>query len=67
MAVKQLTEGDTVGLTGEVTMVHDDGTVTIHLHGYVYPLTLGARKGSLATLPRVSCPHPPSRQFLGSP
>ena len=23
-------------------MVHDDGTVTINLHGYVYPLTLRA-------------------------
>ena len=40
MASSNLTEGDTVGLTGEVTMVHDDGTVTISLHGYVYPLTL---------------------------
>ena len=28
MAAK-LSEGDTVGLTGEVTMVHDDGTVTL--------------------------------------
>ncbi len=42
MASSNLTEGDTVGLTGEVTMVHDDGTVTISLHGYVYPLTLRA-------------------------
>ena len=32
----KLSEGDTVGLTGEVTLVHDDGTVTVHLHGYVY-------------------------------
>ena len=32
MPVK-LTEGDTVGLTGEVTLVHDDGTVTVRLHG----------------------------------
>ena len=39
MATSKLTEGDTVGLTGEVTMVHDGGTVTINLHGYVYPLT----------------------------
>ena len=43
MASSKLTEGDTVGLTGEVTMVHDDGTVTISLHGYVYPLTLRGR------------------------
>ena len=43
MAAKQLSEGDTVGLTAEVTMVHDDGTVTVNLHGYVYPLTLPAR------------------------
>ena len=38
MAAEQLSGGDTVGLTAEVTMVHDDGTVTIKLHGYVYPL-----------------------------
>jgi hypothetical protein len=38
MAAAKLSEGDTVGLTGEVTMVHDDDTVTIHLPGYVYPL-----------------------------
>ena len=42
MAAKQANRGDTVGLTGEVTMVHDDGTVTINLHGYVYPPTLRA-------------------------
>ena len=46
MAAK-LSEGDTVGLTGEVTMVHDDGTVTINLHGYDYPLTLRAEHLSL--------------------
>jgi hypothetical protein len=28
----KLSEGDTVGMTG--TIVHDDGTVTIRLHGY---------------------------------
>ncbi len=32
----QLSEGDTVGMTGEVTLVHDDGTVTVRLHGYDY-------------------------------
>ena len=47
MANSKLTEGDTFGLTGEVTMVHDDGTVTISLHGYVYPLTLRGEHLSL--------------------
>ena len=28
-----LDEGDTIGLTGEVTHVHDDGKVTIRLSG----------------------------------
>ena len=46
-ANSKLTEGDTFGLTGEVTMVHDDGTVTISLHGYVYPLTLRGEHLSL--------------------
>ena len=41
MPVK-LTEGDTVGLTGEVTLLHDDGTVTVRLHGLPLPITIGA-------------------------
>jgi hypothetical protein len=40
MAAK-LSEGDTVGMTGEVAIVHDDGRVTVRLHGYGYPLTIG--------------------------
>ncbi len=52
MATK-LSEGDTVGLTGEVTLVHDDGTVTISLHGYVYPLTLRAEHLSLIAKSRT--------------
>ena len=28
-----------ISMTGEVTIVHDDGTVTVHLHGYDIPLT----------------------------
>lgn len=35
----KLSQGDTVGLTGEVTHVHDDGTVTVRLHGYDFPIT----------------------------
>ena len=34
MATK-LSEGDTtIAMQGEVTPVHDDGTVTVWLHGY---------------------------------
>jgi hypothetical protein len=42
-----LSEGDTVGMTGEVTIVHDDGTVTIRLHGYDIPVTTRAEHLSL--------------------
>ena len=42
-----LGEGDTVGLTAEVSIVHDDGTVTIWLHGYSVPITLRAEHLSL--------------------
>ena len=38
MATK-LSEGDTISVTGEVTLVHGDGTVTVRLHGYDVPLT----------------------------
>ena len=38
MAAK-LSEGDTITMTGEVTLVHDDGTVTVRLHGYDVPVT----------------------------
>ena len=33
MALK-LSEGDTVGMAGEVSLIHDDGTVTLRLRGY---------------------------------
>ena len=29
----KLVEGDTVAMQGEVTLVHDDATVTVRLHG----------------------------------
>ena len=32
MASEKLSEGDTVTMTGEVTRVNDDGTVTVRLH-----------------------------------
>ena len=42
-----LGEGDTVGLTAEVSIVHDDGTVTIWLSGYAVPITIRAEHLSL--------------------
>ena len=38
MAAK-LSEGDTISMQGEVTIVHDDGTVTVRLHGFATPIT----------------------------
>ena len=38
MAAK-LAEGDTIAMQGEVGMVHDDGSVTVWLHGYDEPIT----------------------------
>ena len=38
----KFSEGDTVGMTGEVSIVHDDGTVTLLLPGYDIPLTTRA-------------------------
>ena len=35
----KLSEGDTIVMQGEVTMVHDDGSVTVRLHGYDVPIT----------------------------
>jgi preprotein translocase subunit YajC len=43
----KLTEGDTVGLTGEVTRINDDGAVTVRLHGFGTPITLRAEHLSL--------------------
>ena len=31
--------GDTIAMQGEVTHVHDDGTLTVRLHGFAYPVT----------------------------
>jgi hypothetical protein len=39
MASSKLSEGDTISMTGEVTRVNDDGTVTVRLHGFEYPIT----------------------------
>jgi hypothetical protein len=46
MATK-LAEGDTICTQGEVTMVHEDGTVTVRLHGFDYPVTVSAEHLSL--------------------
>ena len=35
----KLAEGDTISMQGGVTIVHDDGTVTVQLHGYEVPVT----------------------------
>ena len=37
----------TVGMTGEVTIIHDDGRVTLRLHGYDTPVTVRAEHSSL--------------------
>ena len=34
----KLSEGDTIVLQGEVTLVHDDDRVTVRLHGYDVPV-----------------------------
>ena len=34
-------------MQGEVTIVHDDGTVTLRLHGFNTPITIGAEHLSL--------------------
>jgi hypothetical protein len=38
MATK-LSEGDTIAMQGEVTLVYDDGTVTVRLHDHDVPVT----------------------------
>ena len=42
MATK-LSEGDSIGMQGEVTLVHDDGTVTVRLLGYDVAVTNAGR------------------------
>ena len=44
-----LGEGDTVGMTGEVVLVHEDGKVTIRLQGYDYPMNVRSEHLSLIT------------------
>jgi hypothetical protein len=38
MATKR-SAGDTIGMSGQVTRVNDDGTVTLRLNGYDFPVT----------------------------
>ena len=40
----KLSEGDTIGMTGEVTKVHDDGKVTVRLSSYPLMVTRHRRK-----------------------
>jgi hypothetical protein len=35
----KLSEGGTISMTGEVTRLNDDGTVTVRLHGYDVAVT----------------------------
>ena len=46
----KLSEGDTISVTGEVTLVHGDGTVTVRLHGYDVPLTRRGEHPSLVAI-----------------
>jgi hypothetical protein len=43
----KLSEGDTIAMQGEVTAVHEDGTVTVRLHGYSVPITTRSEHLSL--------------------
>ena len=51
--VAKLSEGDTIAMQGEVTLVHDDGTVTVWLHGYGVPITTTGEHLSLVILLRL--------------
>jgi hypothetical protein len=44
MATK-LSEGDSIAMRGEVTMLHDDGSVTVWLHDYGVPITRTSESG----------------------
>ena len=49
----QLSEGDTVGLTAALTIIHGDGKVTVRLHGFDYPVTVRAEHLGLVTKKRA--------------
>ena len=51
-------EGDTITMQGEVTMVHDDGTITVRLQGCGGPITTTGEQSE--TSPRV-------RSLIGLP
>ena len=57
----ELEEGDSVGLTADVTRVHADGQVTVRVHGYGYPVTLRAEHLSLITRREPTSSKPPTR------
>ena len=44
---EKFAEGDTISMTGEIAHVHDNGTVTVRVHGFDYPLTMRAEHLSL--------------------
>ena len=60
MAAK-LSEGDTIAMQGEVTLVHEDGSVTVRLHGYSVPITTTGEHLSLVAKKRA---EPESRKPL---
>jgi hypothetical protein len=46
-------EGDSVGLHGEITRIHDDGRVTIRVHGFDYPITVRSEHVNLTAKHRA--------------
>jgi len=51
---RAISEGDVVGLTGDITRVGDDGTVSVWVRGYPVPMTIRIERVNLiATRQRV--------------
>ena len=50
---EKFAEGDSVALQGEIAHVHDNGTVTIRVHGFDYPLTIRSEHVSLVAKTRT--------------
>jgi hypothetical protein len=63
--VAQLSEGDTVGLTAEVTIIHGDGKVTVRLHGFDYPVTVSEHLSLIAKKKAVPGPRRSAKRILG--
>ncbi len=63
----KLTEGDTVGMQGEVSRVHDDGRVTVHLHGYGTPVNVLSEHLTLIAKKRPEPKVRPKKGFFDAP